>query len=136
MNDKFFSRLAGIAALYGAIGVIMGAFGAHALKPRITPESLEVLKTGVLYLFIHSLASLLIALLSRMTGKMRLLKLAGIAFLLGITLFSGSLFVISTKTVTGIEIGFFGIVTPIGGLCFIIGWISLSIWGFRMWRSN
>ncbi|HEX5113073.1 MAG TPA: DUF423 domain-containing protein [Saprospiraceae bacterium] len=136
MNDKFFSRLAGIAALFAALGVIMGAFGAHALKQRISPESIEVLKTGVWYLFIHSLACLLIAGLSRLPGNMRLLKLAGIAFLLGIILFSGSLFIISTKTVTGIEIGFFGIVTPIGGLCFIIGWISLTIWGFRTWRSN
>ena len=136
MNDRFFSRLAGIAALFSALGVIMGAFGAHALKTRITPESLEVLKTGVFYLFIHSVACLIIASLSRLPGNIRMLKLAGIGFLLGITFFSGSLFLISTKTITGIEIGFFGIVTPIGGLCFITGWISLAIWGFKSWRSK
>ena len=136
MNDRFFSRLAGIAALFSGFGVIMGAFGAHALKSRIPPESLEVLKTGVLYLFIHSVTCLIIASLSRFPGNMRFLKLAGIGFLLGITLFSGSLFIISTKTITGIEIGFFGIVTPIGGLCFITGWISLAIWGFRSWRTK
>jgi len=113
----------------------MGAFGAHALKPRITPESIEVLKTGVLYLFIHSLACLLIASLSWFPGNTRLLKLAGMAFLLGITLFSGSLFIISTKSVTGIEIGFFGIVTPLGGLCFIMGWISLAMWSLKAIRS-
>jgi len=131
MNDNYFRRLAAFAALLAAMGVIMGAFGAHALKSRIPPESLDVLKTGVLYLFIHALACLLLSTLP--TGKTgeRWLKFAGMTFLLGILLFSGSLFVISTKSVTGVEIGFFGIVTPIGGLCFILGWLSLSIWGFR-----
>ena len=135
MNDRFFSRLAGIAAFFSAFGVIMGAFGAHALKSRITPESIEVLKTGVLYLFIHSLACLVIASFNRLPGNTRLLKLAGMSFLVGIALFSGSLFIISTKAVTGIEIGLFGIVTPVGGLCFIIGWITLAIWGLKTMRS-
>ena len=136
MNDRFFSRLAGIAALFSGFGVIMGAFGAHALKSRIPPESLEVLKTGVLYLFIHSLACLLVSSLGRIQGKNRLLKLAGVAFIIGIILFSGSLFIISTKAVTGIDIGFFGVLTPMGGLCFIVGWVSLSVWGLQALRST
>jgi uncharacterized membrane protein YgdD (TMEM256/DUF423 family) len=131
MNDIYFLRLSGLAAILAAIGVIMGAFGAHALKSRIPPESLDVLKTGILYLFIHSLACLLISAFPKTKPGERWLKLAGMSFLLGILLFSGSLIVISTKSVTGIEIGFFGIVTPIGGLCFILGWLCLCIWGFR-----
>jgi uncharacterized membrane protein YgdD (TMEM256/DUF423 family) len=131
MNDNFFQRLTGYAALVAAIGVIMGAFGAHALKPQIAPEMLDVFKTGVLYLFIHCLACFIIVVLPKNQIGNRLLRFSGIAFLLGIVLFSGSLFLLSTKTVTGIDILAIGIVTPIGGLCFIAGWISLAIWGFR-----
>lgn len=131
MNDRFFRRLAGWAALVAAFGVIMGAFGAHALKSRIPPESLEVYKTGVLYLFIHAIACMLITLFPRNQPGDRQLKFSGIMFLLGILLFSGSLFLLSTTMVTGIDIGAIGIVTPFGGLCFITGWFSLALWGFR-----
>jgi uncharacterized membrane protein YgdD (TMEM256/DUF423 family) len=135
LNDQFYQRLAGFASLAAAIGVIVGAFGAHSLKSRIPPESLEVLKTGVLYLFVHSLACLLIVALPKSQSGNQFLKISGLAFLAGIILFSGSLFVISTQTVTGIEIGAFGIVTPLGGLCFIVGWSCLVFWGLRPSRK-
>ena len=131
MNDFFYRRLTGLAALTAAIGVMMGAFGAHALKSRISPESLDVLKTGVLYLFIHALACLLIANFLHQQTYQRWLKISGVAFLIGILLFSGSLFLISTREVTGLTIGTIGIATPIGGLCFIAGWISLALWGLK-----
>ena len=135
MDDVFYRRLAGLASLAAAIGVIIGAFGAHSLKAKIPIESVEVLKTGVQYLFIHALACLLIAALPKTQSGHRILKIAGLAFLIGIVLFSGSLFVISTQTVTGIEIGVFGIVTPLGGLCFIVGWICMVFWGMRLYRK-
>jgi uncharacterized membrane protein YgdD (TMEM256/DUF423 family) len=134
LDDLFYRRLAGFASLAAAIGVIVGAFGAHTLKTRIPPESLEVLKTGVQYLFVHSLACLLIVALPKSLPGNQLLKIAGLAFLTGIVLFSGSLFVISTQAVTGIEIGPFGIVTPLGGLCFIVGWSCMVYWGLRYYR--
>ena len=135
MDDLFYRRLAGLASLAAAIGVIVGAFGAHTLKTKIPPESLDVLKTGVLYLFVHSLACLLIVALPKSPSGNRLLRIAGFAFLTGIVLFSGSLFVISTQAVTGIEIGVFGIVTPLGGLCFIVGWSCIVYWGMKTYRN-
>ena len=135
MDDLFYRRLAALASLAAAIGVIVGAFGAHTLKTRIPLESLEVLKTGVLYLFIHSLACLLIVALPKSLPGNQSLKIAGLSFLIGIVLFSGSLFVISTQAITGIEIGVFGIVTPLGGLCFIVGWSCLFYWGFKFYRK-
>ena len=135
MNDHFYQRLAGLASLAAAIGVIVGAFGAHALKSRIPPESLEVLKTGVQYLFVHSLACLLIVALPKSPVGSKMLKVSGLAFLTGIILFSGSLFVISTQALTGISIGAFGIATPLGGLCFIVGWSCLVYWGLKSSRN-
>ncbi len=131
MNNIFFRRLAGAAALTGAIGVIVGAFGAHSLKTRISSESLEVMKTGVQYLFIHVLACIFVVSLGWTDSGSKWLKGTGIFFLTGIVLFSGSLFVIGTSSLTGIEIGYFGMVTPIGGLCFIAGWAGLTLWAFR-----
>ena len=131
MNHSFFSKLIGIAGIVGAIGVMMGAFGAHALKAKISPEYMEVLKTGVLYLFIHVVAMVLTSLAGFKSQASGLLRFAGIIFLTGIVLFSGSLFLISTKEVTGIGIGPLGFLTPLGGLCFIAGWVSLAIWGLK-----
>lgn len=136
MNHSFFYKMIGIAAILGALGVMMGAFGAHSLKSRISPEYLDVLKTGVLYLFIHTLAIVCTSLLALKGGSSRLLKFSGIIFLIGILLFSGSLFLISTKQVTGLDISMIGFVTPLGGLCFIAGWISLGIWGLRANRAS
>ena len=131
MNHSFFSKLIGIAGIVGAIGVMMGAFGAHSLKAKISPEYMEVLKTGVLYLFIHVVAMMGTGILGFRSPASGMLRFAGIIFLTGIALFSGSLFLISTKEVTGVGIGALGFLTPLGGLCFIAGWISLAIWGFR-----
>ena len=110
------------------IGVMMGAFGAHALKARISPESLDVLKTGVLYLFVHSLATFGISIMGLQGHQARMLKFTGIIFLIGILLFSGSLFLISTREVTGLDISMIGIITPFGGMCFLTGWLSLAFW--------
>jgi len=125
MNNSFFNRLQVIAAAIGAIGVIFGAFGAHYLKSRLPAGDLETIKTGVLYLFIHTLAALVVCALSRQDATSRLLKLAGIAFIIGVILFSGSLFIIATSSLTGFPASAIGIITPLGGLSFILGWIFL-----------
>lgn len=125
MTNPFYVKLLSVAALFGMTGVAFGAFGAHFLKSRIGVDDTDVLKTGVLYLFIHTIMILVIVLLGRTDKDSRLLKSAGVAFAIGIVLFSGSLFLIATRSLTNVEIGYFGILTPIGGLGFIAGWILL-----------
>lgn len=114
-----------LASFFGFTGVALGAFAAHGLKNRLTPEYLAVFHTGVLYQLIHTLAIFGVALLA-MQIQGRLVSYAGIAFTLGIVLFSGSLYLM---TLTGISK--LGIITPIGGLCFLIGWFIL---GWTAWR--
>lgn len=114
-----------LSAFFGFTGVALGAFAAHGLKNRLTPEYLAVFHTGVLYQLIHALAIFGVALLA-MQIQGRLVTYAGIAFTLGIILFSGSLYLM---TLTGA--GKLGIITPIGGLFFLIGW---AILGWTAWR--
>ncbi|MEE9099717.1 DUF423 domain-containing protein [Pseudomonas nitroreducens] len=107
-----------LAAFFGFTGVALGAFAAHGLKSRLTPEYLAVFQTGVHYQMLHALALLGVALLSVQVGG-ALVKWAGWAFAVGILLFSGSLYLL---TLAGLSVG---IVTPIGGLFFLIGWALL-----------
>lgn len=107
-----------LAAFFGFTGVALGAFAAHGLKSRLTPEYLAVFQTGVHYQMLHALALLGVALLSVQVGA-ALVKWAGWAFAVGILLFSGSLYLL---TLAGLSVG---IVTPIGGLFFLIGWALL-----------
>lgn len=125
MNDSFFNRLQSIAATLGAVGVIFGAFGAHYLKSRLDVSQLETIKTGVLYLFIHTLATLFVCSRSKQYPDSRQLRIAGIAFVTGILMFSGSLFIIGTASLTGFPVSSIGFITPLGGLSFILGWLFL-----------
>lgn len=103
------------------LGVILGAFGAHAIKDKVTEYSLEIYKTGVLYHFLHALALFIVAWLSTISADPKI-QLAGIFFIIGIVLFSGSLYVLA---LSGIKI--LGAITPLGGLSFLIGWILLIL---------
>jgi len=110
-----------IGALAGFLGVTFGAFGAHALRERLSSEMLAVFETGVRYQMYHALALLLVsAMMPRMGGW--LVVSAGWLFTAGIVLFSGSLYVLA---LTGITI--FGAITPVGGLAFLAGWACLAI---------
>ncbi len=110
-----------VGALAGAIGVALGAFAAHGLRGRLSPEMLAVFETGVRYHMYHALALLLTAaIMGRVTG--RLIVAAGWLFTAGIVLFSGSLYLIAT---TGITI--LGAITPLGGVAFLLGWACLAI---------
>lgn len=110
----------------GLIAVALGAFGAHTLKTLVTPEYLEVFKTGISYQFYHSFALLAAGILhSHFPSKA--IRTATWFFGLGILFFSGSLYLITTLSISGNSIGPGGVITPIGGLCFMIGWISLLI---------
>lgn len=125
MNDSFFNRLQSLAGIMGAIGVIFGAFGAHFLKSRLDAGDLDTIKTGVLYLFIHTLATLFVCLRSKQQPDSRQLRIAGLAFVFGSIMFSGSLFIIGTASLTGFPVSTIGFITPLGGLSFILGWIFL-----------
>lgn len=112
--------IAGI--LFAAIGVILGAFGAHALKAKLESDMLQVFETGVRYQMYHSLALLLTGILSE-KFKSKSINYAGNLFIAGILFFSGSLYLLSTKEIlTSGSLSFLGPVTPLGGLCFLSGW--------------
>jgi uncharacterized membrane protein YgdD (TMEM256/DUF423 family) len=105
-----------IAAISGLLAVVLGAFGAHALKKMISPEMLEVYKTGVQYQFYHTFALLAVGVLMHFNTS-KALKWSGYLFVVGILLFSGSLYVM---TITGIKA--LGIITPFGGTVWIAAW--------------
>jgi uncharacterized membrane protein YgdD (TMEM256/DUF423 family) len=113
-------------SLLAALAVILGAFGAHALKALVTPEKLLVFETGVRYHFYHSLALLATGIIySHFPAKQ--LRLATGLFLTGIALFSGSLYAMVFVSISGGSLGPLGIITPIGGLFFIAAWIMLAL---------
>ena len=113
------------AAVFGLIGVILGAFGAHGLEGKVSDASLDNWKTAVSYQFYHVFTMLFLATFSR--ARNGLILAAYICFTVGILLFSGSLYLLSTKEITGISTKLLGPITPIGGLFFIIGWFSLIL---------
>jgi len=115
MNPAKLFLLCGSA--FAGLGVILGAFGAHALRKFLDPAMLSAWQTGVLYQMIHALALIVLAILVRDTPD-KMFVYAGYCLITGILLFSGSLYLLST---TGLRI--FGPVTPIGGIAFIVGWI-------------
>ena len=107
------------AAVYGLLGVLLGAFGAHALKAKLSPDLLAVWKTAVEYQFYHAFALALVGLLLRGSSD-RMLDAAGACFVAGVLVFSGSLYVLSLSNLRVL-----GAITPIGGLLFIAGWALL-----------
>jgi uncharacterized membrane protein YgdD (TMEM256/DUF423 family) len=110
-----------VGAVAGFLGVGLGAFGAHGLRSRVSPDMLAVFETGVRYHMYHALAILLTSLLmARMSGW--LVSAAGWCFTLGIVLFSGSLYLLA---VTGVTV--LGAITPLGGLAFLAGWACLAL---------
>jgi len=121
------SRIRQIAAIFGIIAVIFGAFGAHALKAQLSATALENWKTAVNYQFVHALALLLLATLP----TNRLIRLSAWFFSLGIVCFSGSLYLLSIREILTINTAFVGPITPIGGLFFIIGWLCIFFSAFK-----
>lgn len=109
-----------IASMSGMLAVIFGAFGAHGLEKLVDAKMLQRFHTGVEYQFYHSLALLLISILYKLI-KNKYINYAGYAFLLGMVLFSGSLYAYVLTGIVG-----FALVTPMGGVCFIVGWALLA----------
>ena len=115
-------------ALRAALSVALGAFAAHALKSHMPPEILAVFQTGVQYQFYHSLGLILVGIVAQRYQGSILLSAAGLLMAVGILLFSGSLYTLSTTGIRSL-----GIITPIGGVAFIGAWLLLA---FGVWRSK
>ena len=115
-----------IGAILAAIAVAIGAFTAHLLKDKLTPDLLEIMKTGATYQFYHSIAILLVGVLQLVANRKHLSFISSF-FFAGILLFSGSLYaLVYIKYAELIAWQKIGIVTPIGGLCFLAGWLGLA----------
>ncbi|MEM7128329.1 MAG: DUF423 domain-containing protein [Chloroflexota bacterium] len=123
MEKMFFM----LASIFAGLAVALGAFGAHALTGRIEPSLIETFETGARYHFYHALALVAVAVVIGRWPEASLAPLAGWLFVVGILLFSGSLYALA---LSGIRI--LGAITPLGGLAFIGGWICLAL---AVWRS-
>lgn len=111
-----------LGALNGFLSVALGAFGAHALEGILTPERMSTWETAVRYEMYHAFALVAVGLLKMKFPTSKLLNWAGWLFFLGIVLFTGSLFIICLAGITTL-----GIITPMGGVSFLIGWLLLMI---------
>ena len=115
---RIFGIIGSVSAL---LGVAAGAFGAHGLKQTLTPEMLDVFEVGARYQMYHAFALLAVAMLAMRTQS-KLVNAAGWLYVAGTVIFSGSLYVLA---MSGIK--WLGAITPIGGLCFMIGWATLAV---------
>jgi uncharacterized membrane protein YgdD (TMEM256/DUF423 family) len=123
MHKKYLAA----GALAGALAVALGAFGAHGLKKIVSPESVSVFQTGVQYQMYHAFALLIVGILWERYPQ-KFIAWAGNCFISGIILFSGSLYLLTFFIAAG-KVGLegIGIITPIGGLFFIAGWLLLLL---------
>ncbi len=111
-----------IGGIFGFLGVAIGAFGAHTLKPLLNPETFETYKTGVQYHLVHAVVILAIGFYNNAK-----FSLAAWFFTIGIILFSFSLYIYSLANIQA-----FGIITPFGGICFLAGWLLIIVNSFRI----
>ncbi|MCR8993669.1 DUF423 domain-containing protein [Brevibacillus laterosporus] len=109
-------------AILALLGVALGAFGAHVLEKMLDAKSLATFETGVRYQMYHALGLLFIGQLGKQVGETAMLKWAGTFLLAGILIFSGSLYLLC---VTGVKM--LGAITPIGGVCFLLGWLFVVL---------
>ncbi len=109
------------ASLFGLLGVALGAFGAHALRARVTPERLVTFETGVRYMLYHAFALFAVVAVRTWGPDSTASAVAGIAFVVGVLLFSGSLFLLVLT-----DSPRWGAVTPLGGVILLVGWAALA----------
>ncbi|KQN35188.1 hypothetical protein ASE92_11245 [Pedobacter sp. Leaf41] len=118
------------ASFFGVVAVLLGAFGAHGLKAVIDQPSIEIWQKGVEYQFYHTFALLYLSTFARYRNK--LINIAYFCFTFGIVLFSGSLYLLATRSILKLDfINLIGPITPIGGLLFVLGWIMLFFAAFK-----
>ncbi|MDO3380505.1 DUF423 domain-containing protein [Geoalkalibacter halelectricus] len=115
-----------LGSLNAFLGVALGAFGAHGLKSKVAPEMLATWNTAVQYHLVHALGLLVIGILCHLMPGAMLVRAAGWLIFLGVLLFSGSLYIMVLTGIRGL-----GMITPIGGVTFLIGWLLLALVGYR-----
>jgi uncharacterized membrane protein YgdD (TMEM256/DUF423 family) len=111
-----------LGSLNAALGVLCGAFGAHALKVRLSADMLAAWQTGVLYQLVHALGLMLVGLAAKQDTGSACLRWSGWLMLAGIVLFSGSLYLLSASGMR-----WPGMITPLGGFCFVAAWLALAL---------
>ena len=127
MHKRFITT----GALLAAIAVALGAFGAHGLKKIVAAETVQTFQTGVQYQMYHALALLLTGLLYEKCFQ-KFARIAGVLFIIGIILFSGSLYLLTAgKAAETTSFDRSGIITPFGGIAFIAGWLFLFVAAMR-----
>jgi uncharacterized membrane protein YgdD (TMEM256/DUF423 family) len=114
-----------LGSLNAFLCVVLGAFGAHGLKKKLSPEMLDIFQTGVQYHMYHAIGLILVGMLAQWLSPSTL-GWAGWTFMIGIVLFSGSLYVLS---ISGIK--WLGAITPLGGLAFLLGWLFIFVAAIR-----
>lgn len=124
-------KITGVAALMGVTAIILGAFGAHALKKYLSVEQLGSFETGVKYQMYHALFLLFLGLTSIINEKAKKTIFQFVIF--GVIFFSGSIYLLSTQVISGIDFKPIGIVTPIGGSLLIVAW-GVLFWNF--WKAK
>ena len=122
-----------LAAFFGLISIILGAFGAHAFKDILTTEQLISFETGVRYQMYHALFLLLISQISILSEKNK--RTIGILTTIGIFMFSGSIYLLATQELSGINFKFLGPITPIGGVFLIVSWFLTAFYSIKQ-KSN
>ena len=132
---RFTRNTLALGTILMVIAIILGAFGAHALEARLTPDQLDTFETGVRYHFYHALSILIIALLSQQRTGLGL-SLPVLLIVLGVICFSGSIYLLATRDLHGLPVGFLGPVTPIGGSLLIIAWVIITIRLLRLPAST
>lgn len=124
-------KITSVAALMGITAIILGAFGAHALKKQLSVEQLGSFETGVKYQMYHALFLLFLGMNTFLNEKVKKTVFQLVIF--GVFFFSGSIYLLTTKAITGVDFKFIGIVTPFGGVLLIMAW-SVLFW--NVWRAN
>ncbi|PQB05824.1 DUF423 domain-containing protein [Aureitalea marina] len=125
------TKISTTGAILMALSIALGAFGAHGLERMVNPQALDTFEVGVRYQVYHSLAIVVIGLSGRLSDSVK--KRTFILWMLGVVLFSGSLYLLATSEVIGEDLKFLGPVTPIGGLALIAGWGYLA---FGLWKNR
>ena len=120
--------LLALAGLLAALAVLLGAFGAHALKVKLTPEMLAVYQTAVQYHMSHAIGLAMVGLSALQWPQQNALRWAGGLMIIGIVLFSGSLYALAVTNIKTL-----GVITPFGGVAFIAAWVVFAV---SVWRSN
>lgn len=121
MNNKILST----AAFFGMTSIVLGAFGAHALKQVLTVEQLATFETGVKYQMYHALFLLFLGLTTHLSPKVK--KSILVLTILGVIFFSGSIYLLATDSLNDFNFKIIGFVTPIGGLLLVIAWSILML---------